>query len=64
MALRSPLHSKKQAAPGYMLLFILTFAFLALITVQGTERRAEPISGMTASTHEVGVPLFGTLAGG
>jgi hypothetical protein len=62
MAFHSPLPAKKQAALGHMLLLILAVTFLAFVAIQATERRAEP-KGLT-TTHEVGVPLFGTLAGG
>ena len=63
MAFHSPLPSKKKATLGHMLLLVVAVTFIAFVALQDFERRAEP-TGMTAVTHEVGVPLFGTLAGG
>ena len=46
------------------LLLIAAFVLIAFITLRAAEQRVEPQEGAQATTHEHGMPMLGTLAGG
>ena len=50
--------------PLYSLLLIAAFVLVALITIRAADQRVEPQAGAHATTHEHGMPMLGTLAGG
>ena len=55
-------HSKP--GPLYSLLLIAAFVLIAFITLRAADQRVEPQAGAQATTHEHGMPMLGTLAGG
>ena len=50
--------------PLYSLVLIAAFVLIAFITLRATDQRVEPQAGAQATTHEHGMPMLGTLAGG
>ena len=50
--------------PRYSLLLIAAFVLIAFITLREAEQGVEPQAGAHATTHEHGIPMLGTLAGG
>ena len=51
--------------PGPLsLLLIAAFVLIAFITIRAADQRVEPPAGAQATTHEHGMPMLGTLAGG
>ena len=61
-SMRNPTHVK--TAPLYSLLLIAAFVLIALITIRAADQRVEPQARANATTHEHGMPMLGTLAGG
>ena len=51
--------------PLYSLLLTAVFVLIAFITLRAADRwEGEPQAGAQATTHEHGMPMLGTLAGG
>ena len=58
----TPPYSK--AGPLYSLLLIAASVLMAFIALREAEQGVEPQAGAHATTHEHGIPMLGTLAGG
>ena len=50
--------------PLYSLLFIAASVLIVVMTLRATDQPIEPQAGIHATTHEHGMPMLGTLAGG
>lgn len=58
-SIRHSTHIKRR--PLYSVLLIAAFVLIAFITLREAE---QPQARAHATTHEHGIPMFGTLAGG
>ena len=64
MAPFDPEVNVSKPGPLYSLLFIAAFVVIVVMTLRATDQPVEPQAGIHATTHEHGMPMLGTLAGG